>query len=46
MGHPGHNLSAPNGRQVGKNQVNDSSANVCEGIAVEEKKRGAAVAAP
>jgi hypothetical protein len=44
MGYSGHDFAAAAGGQIGKDEVNDGSANIGKSVAVEEKKRGAAMA--
>jgi hypothetical protein len=44
MGDCRHDFTAADCRQVGEDEVNNGSSNVGEGVAVEEKERGAAVA--
>ena len=46
MGDRRHDLAAADCGQVGEDEVNNGSSNVGEGVAVEEKERGAAVALP
>jgi hypothetical protein len=41
-----HDFTAADCGQVGEDVVNEGSSNVGEGVAVEEKERGAAVALP
>jgi hypothetical protein len=46
VGDSGHDLAATAGGQVGEDEVNDSSSDVSEGVAVEEKERSAAMTLP
>ncbi len=41
-----HDFAATSRLQFGENQINERPPNVCKSIAVEEKKRGAAMALP
>lgn len=44
VGNGGGGLAAAGGGEVSKNGGSDLPADICEGVAVEEKKRGATVA--
>jgi hypothetical protein len=44
--HRGHYGPPAWGGQVGEDEINDSSPNIGEGVAVEEQERGAAMALP
>jgi len=44
VGDSGHEFTTAHGGQIGEDKINDRPANVGESIAVEEKKRRAAVA--
>jgi hypothetical protein len=44
MGDSGHDFTAAHGGQIGEDKINDCPANVGESVAIEEKKRSAAVA--
>jgi hypothetical protein len=46
MGCGGHDFAAAARGQIGKDEVNDGSANIGKSVAIEEKKRGAAMALP
>jgi len=46
VGYGGHDFAAPAGGKVGQHEINDGSSHVCKRVAVEEEKRGAAMALP
>jgi len=46
MGNGGSNFPAPTSRQVSKERGSKLPCDICKGIAVEEKERGAAMAVP
>lgn len=46
VSHGGHDFPAAASGKIGKYEINDSAAHVGKSIAVEEKKRGAAMTLP
>lgn len=46
MGHGRHNLATAGRDEISKNEIDNGSSYICEGIAIKEEKRGAAMALP
>jgi hypothetical protein len=46
VGDGGHDFAATAGGQIGEDEVNDSSSDVSEGVAVEEEERSTAMTLP